>query len=89
MFRATDTVIAPWTVVKSNDKRRARIEAMRSVLARFDYADKDEEVVGTPDNRIVGAAATLLEDGEDDTALSPTPIAPHTTPGPGLHPPES
>lgn len=65
MFRETDTAHAPWTVVKSNDKKRARVEAMRSVLARFDYADKDHEVVGTPDPHIVGAAATLLESGED------------------------
>ena len=86
MLRATDTEIAPWTVVKSNDKKRGRIEAMRSVLARFDYDDKDFDVVGTPDGRIVGAAATLLEEGEDDSALSPTPIAPGTEPGPGLHP---
>src|SRR5882757_8450890 len=38
MFRETDTEQAPWTVVKSNDKKRARVEAMRSVLARFDYS---------------------------------------------------
>ena len=66
MFRETDTEHAPWTVVKSNDKKRARVEAMRSVLARFDYTDKDAEVVGRPDPRIVGAAAGLLEAGEDD-----------------------
>lgn len=64
MFRETDTEQAPWTVVKSNDKKRARVEAMRSVLARFDYPDKDEEVVGVPDPRIVGAAVNLLEAGE-------------------------
>jgi polyphosphate kinase 2 len=86
MFRATDTEVAPWTVLKSNEKKRARIEAMRSVLARFDYADKDVDVVGVPDPRIVGAAATLLEEGEDDTVLSPTPIASTMEPGPGLHP---
>jgi len=88
MFRATDTEVAPWTVVKGNDKKRARIEAMRSVLARIDYAGKDADVVGAPDPRVVGAAATLLEEGEDDTALSPTPIAPdpHHQPSPGLHP---
>lgn len=63
MFRETDTEHTPWTVVKSNDKKRARVEAMRSVLARFDYNDKDEEVVGTADPRIVGAAAGLLEAG--------------------------
>ncbi|MEE4546573.1 polyphosphate kinase 2 [Streptomyces sp. V4-01] len=65
MFQETDTEHAPWTVVKSNDKKRARVEAMRSVLARFDYTDRDDEVVGTPDPLIVGAAATLLEAGED------------------------
>nr|WP_198942805.1 polyphosphate kinase 2 [Actinophytocola xanthii] len=86
MFRETDTEVAPWTVVKSNDKKRARVEAMRSVLARFDYEDKDPEVVGEPDPRIVGAAATLLEEGEDETTLSPTPLAPADELGPGLHP---
>ncbi|HTQ16153.1 polyphosphate kinase 2 [Mycobacterium sp.] len=56
MFEATDTEIAPWTVVKSNDKKRARINALRYVLARCDYADKDDEVVGEPDPQIVGRA---------------------------------
>ena len=65
MFRETDTDHAPWTVVKSNDKKRARVEAMRSVLARFAYENKDEEVVGSPDPSIVGAAANLLEEGEE------------------------
>jgi polyphosphate kinase len=41
MFEATDTDIAPWIVVKSNDKKRARINAMRYVLGKFDYDDKD------------------------------------------------
>jgi polyphosphate kinase 2 len=65
MFQETDTKHAPWTVVKSNDKKRARVEAMRSVLDRFDYTDKDVEVVGVPDPLIVGAAANLLEAGEE------------------------
>ena len=56
MFGATDTDIAPWIVVKSNDKKRARINAMRHLLANFDYADKDHEVVGEPDPLIVGRA---------------------------------
>ncbi|NUT46889.1 MAG: polyphosphate kinase 2 [Saccharothrix sp.] len=85
MFRATDTEAAPWTVVKSNDKKRARVEAMRSVLARVDYADKDPEVVSHPDPRVVGPAATLLEEGEDEASLSPTPLA-HADHGPGIHP---
>jgi polyphosphate kinase 2 len=66
MFRATDTAEAPWTVVKSNDKKRARVEAMRHVLSLVDYEDKDHEVIGRPDPNVVGAAATLLEEGEDD-----------------------
>jgi len=64
MFFYTDTADAPWTVVKSNDKKRARLEAMRHVLNMFPYADKDGEIVGTPDPLIVGPAATLLEQGE-------------------------
>ena len=56
MFGATDTDIAPWIVVKSNDKKRARINAMRHLLAKFDYDDKDHEVVGEPDPLIVGRA---------------------------------
>ncbi|GAA1889978.1 polyphosphate kinase 2 [Lapillicoccus jejuensis] len=66
MFRRTDTTRSPWTVVKSNDKKRARLEAMRHVLARFDYADKDEELVGRPDPLVVGAAADLFPDGDPD-----------------------
>jgi polyphosphate kinase 2 (PPK2 family) len=64
MFFYTDTADAPWTVVKSNDKKRARLEAMRHVLTRFAYEGKDAEVVGVPDPMIVGPAATLLEQGE-------------------------
>ena len=64
MFLHTDTVTAPWTVVKSNDKKRARLEAMRYVLSRYYYADKEEQVVGEVDRRIVGPAADAVEDGE-------------------------
>lgn len=58
MFEATDTDDAPWIVVRSNDKKRARINAMRYVLAKTDYDDKDHEVVGEPDPLIVGRALT-------------------------------
>ncbi|MEU9109155.1 polyphosphate kinase 2 [Streptomyces xanthophaeus] len=85
MFRATDTKHAPWTVVKSNDKRRARLEAMRSLLYRIDYDRKDGSAVGRPDPLIVGAADTLLEPGEEEAALSPTPLAGSPL-GPGRHP---
>jgi hypothetical protein len=56
MFELTDTDTAPWTVVKSNDKKRARINAMRYVLGKFDYDNKDHEVVGRADPLIVGRA---------------------------------
>ncbi|WP_449062432.1 polyphosphate kinase 2 [Planomonospora algeriensis] len=62
MFLHTDTDEAPWTVVKSNDKKRARIEAMRHVLSLFEYENKDHEVVGTPDPKIVVKAADVLDD---------------------------
>jgi polyphosphate kinase 2 len=85
MFRATDTAHAPWTVVKSNDKRRGRLEAMRSLLWRVDYGSKDPGAVGRPDPLIVGAADTLLEPGEENASLSPTPLAGRAE-GPGAHP---
>ncbi|MCM3895226.1 MULTISPECIES: polyphosphate kinase 2 [Gordonia] len=60
MFERTDTDHAPWVVVKSNDKKRARINAMRYVLSLFDYEGKDEEIVGRPDPLIVGRARDLV-----------------------------
>jgi polyphosphate kinase len=71
MFFYTDTADAPWTVIKSNDKRRARIAALRYLLYRLDYTDKDEALVGTPDARIVGPAASVFEDGEQTDRLFP------------------
>jgi len=53
MIRRTDTEWAPWTTVKSNDKKRARINSMRAFLERFDYEGKDDDVVGRPDPLIV------------------------------------
>jgi polyphosphate kinase len=61
MFRCTHTAHAPWTVVKSNDKRRGRLESMRYVLSCFDYAGKDKDIVGTPDPLIVGPPDTVHE----------------------------
>ena len=72
MFSATDTAHAPWTVVKSNDKKRARIETLRYLLHRLDYADKDVELLGTPDPLIVGPAAVLGENANSTARLFPT-----------------
>ena len=64
MFKRTDMPYAPWTVVKSNDKKRARIGAMRYVLSQFNYPGRDDAVVGSPDPLIVGPAAEVYEHGE-------------------------
>ncbi|MEW2179938.1 polyphosphate kinase 2 [Streptomyces sp. NPDC005406] len=69
MLFHTDTADAPWTVVKSNDKKRARLEAIRHVLHRFDYPDKDATVAGEPDPLIVGPASRLFEQGESEARL--------------------
>jgi len=74
MFFYTDTADAPWTVVRSNDKKRARIESMRHVLSVLPYDRKDENVVGQPDPLIVGIgpAAQMFEHGEDAGRVFPT-----------------
>lgn len=61
MFFYTDTADAPWTIVKSNDKKRARLNTMRHFLASLDYPDKDERVVGEIDPLIVGAAGHVIQ----------------------------
>jgi polyphosphate kinase 2 len=66
MLFYTDTADAPWTVIKGNDKKRARIEAMRYVLSFFDYPGKDPEIVGTPDPKIVGSALSIFEHDEPE-----------------------
>ena len=71
MFWYTDTDWAPWTVVRSNDKKRGRLEAMRWVLAQMDYPEKDESVVGTPDPNIVGPPSVIYETGENTGTVYP------------------
>ena len=53
MFLHTDTDHAPWISIRSNDKKRARLNAMRYFLSQFEYEGKDHEVVGTQDPLIV------------------------------------
>jgi polyphosphate kinase len=64
MFEVSDTPVAPWTVVRSNDKKRCRIEALRWVLSRLDYPTKDLDAVGTPDPLLVGPPAEVYEQSE-------------------------
>lgn len=54
MFFYTDTADAPWTIIKSTDKKRARLGCMQHFLNQLDYPNKDLDVVGTPDPFIVG-----------------------------------
>lgn len=53
------TPAAPWTVIRSDDKRRARIAAIQTVLGAIDYAGKDKEAIGTIDPQIVGGPGML------------------------------
>ncbi|MEY4951639.1 MAG: hypothetical protein RL299_63 [Pseudomonadota bacterium] len=64
MFFATDTADSPWTVVKSDDKKRARLNAMRYVLHSLPYKDKDVGRIGLVDDLIVGRANVIHERGE-------------------------
>ena len=60
MFFYTDTADAPWTVVKSDDKKRARINCIRHFLSTLDYPDKDLSIACAPDDKIVGQASHVL-----------------------------
>lgn len=64
MFFYTDTADAPWTVIKSDDKKRARINAMRYLLSKANYPDKDPNVALSPDPLIVGSAKDIHEQDE-------------------------
>ncbi len=64
MFFYTDTADSPWTVVKSDDKKRARINAMRHILSQVDYPNKDHKVVCEPDPLIIGSAKDVFEKDE-------------------------
>ena len=64
MFFYTDTADAPWTVIRSNDKKRARLNCMRHFLSSLDYPDKDESVVKVPDPKIVLHANTVVHENE-------------------------
>ena len=65
MFHYTDTEYSPWTVVKSNDKKRARLEAIKHVLLKFDYEGKDPEVIGEPDKALIGPPSVMSEHDPD------------------------
>jgi polyphosphate kinase 2 len=64
IFFYTDTADAPWTVIKSDCKKRARLNALRYVLHRLPYNNKDPERIGALDSLIVGRANVVYERGE-------------------------
>ena len=64
MFFETDTADAPWTVIKSDCKKRARLNAMRYVLHKLPYTNKDLSNIGTLDTLLVGRAHVVYERGE-------------------------
>lgn len=71
MFFYTDTADAPWTVIKSDDKKRARVNAMQFILDSLPYPNKDKSIVFPPDPLIVGSASSVREDDEDVLTCAP------------------
>ena len=67
MFFYTDTADAPWTIIKSDDKKRARLNCMLHFLRSLDYPGKDHHVVHAPDPLIVGHGAHVIH--KDDHIL--------------------
>jgi polyphosphate kinase 2 (PPK2 family) len=65
MFHYTDTEKAPWTVIRSNDKKRARIEAIKHILLKFDYEGKNADAIGEPDKNLIGPASAMSEHDPD------------------------
>ncbi|SUB01738.1 polyphosphate kinase 2 [Pannonibacter phragmitetus] len=78
MFFYTDTADAPWTIVKSDDKKRARLNCMEHFLNSLPYPDKDTHLVGEPDPLIVGAAHHVIR---HDTHVLGKTLHPEMKPG--------
>ncbi|MFT7222268.1 MAG: polyphosphate kinase 2 [Candidatus Azotimanducaceae bacterium] len=61
IFERTDSLEAPWVIVKTEQKMRGRLQSTRFVLSHFDYTDKDPDVAVVPDRLIVSRASYLLD----------------------------
>jgi polyphosphate kinase 2 len=70
MFFYTDTADAPWTIVKSDDKKRARLNCMQNFLYSLPYPGKNKKIVDAPDPLIVGTTAHVI--GRDEHILGKT-----------------
>ncbi|NEK23091.1 polyphosphate kinase 2 [Sulfitobacter sp. JBTF-M27] len=75
MFFYTDTADAPWTVIRSNDKKRARLTCMRHFLSQLDYPDKNLKVATPPDPLIYHQAEAVLNKSDHILAASLHPQA--------------
>ena len=73
MLFYTDTADAPWTVVRSDDKKRARLNAMTFLLSKIPYEGKDHGLLAELDPLLVGAAKDIYADGVDG-ASAPEPL---------------
>ena len=63
MLQKTHTEYAPWTIVRSNDKRRARLESIRHILLNLDYDGRNMKRIGQPDRSIIGQGPQFVADG--------------------------
>jgi polyphosphate kinase len=70
MFFFTNTADAPWTIIKSDDKKRARLNCMRDFLQSLPYPNKNRRIVDAPDPLIVGTSAHVI--GRDENILGKT-----------------
>ena len=70
MFFYSDTADAPWTVIRSNDKKRARLNCMRHFLSQLDYPDKDDCVATPPDPKIALQATSAFQNSNHILAAS-------------------
>ncbi|MBW9051871.1 polyphosphate kinase 2 [Rhizobium mesosinicum] len=61
MLKETHTEFAPWTVIRANDKRRARINLIRHMLDTIDYDGKDKNAIGAIDDKIIGSGPGFLK----------------------------
>lgn len=61
MLKETHTQFAPWTVIRANDKRRARLNLIRHMLKTMDYDGKDKNAIGTLDDKIIGSGPGFLK----------------------------
>ena len=75
MFFYTDTADAPWTVVRSNDKKRARLNCMKHFLSTLNYPNKDLDVVGHPDPKIIHQVQNTVHEADHILASSLHPKA--------------